>query len=76
MKSMGPLLKRVALQAINICFTMPDTFDSKNVALALQHLVDQPRIPLLLMVTVCPNQSNKLFGTKLFASDDPHCCSV
>lgn len=31
---------------------MPDTFESKYVASALQHLVDQPKIPLLLMVTV------------------------
>lgn len=38
--------------AINVCFTMPETFEAKHVLLALRHLVDQPKIPLLLMVTV------------------------
>ncbi|KAF7726961.1 hypothetical protein EC973_008156 [Apophysomyces ossiformis] len=41
-----------AVEAINICFTMPDTFESKHVVVALQQLVDQPKIPLLLMVTM------------------------
>ncbi|KAI7872696.1 Symplekin tight junction protein C terminal-domain-containing protein [Spinellus fusiger] len=41
-----------AVEAINICFTMPDTFEAKHVANALQHLVEQPKIPLLLMVTM------------------------
>ncbi|KAI9012661.1 Symplekin tight junction protein C terminal-domain-containing protein [Phycomyces nitens] len=45
-----PLQK--AVEAINICFTMPDTFEGKHVATALQHLVEQPKIPLLLMVTM------------------------
>ncbi|KAL0084168.1 Symplekin tight junction protein C terminal-domain-containing protein [Phycomyces blakesleeanus] len=45
-----PLQK--AVEAINICFTMPDTFEAKHVATALQHLVEQPKIPLLLMVTM------------------------
>ncbi|KAI9323853.1 Symplekin tight junction protein C terminal-domain-containing protein [Dichotomocladium elegans] len=41
-----------AVEAISICFTMPDTFEVKFISNALRHLVDQPKIPILLMVTM------------------------
>ncbi|KAI8393729.1 Symplekin tight junction protein C terminal-domain-containing protein [Radiomyces spectabilis] len=41
-----------AVEAINICFTMPETFEPKFVATALQQLIERPRIPLLFMVTM------------------------
>ncbi|KAI9495403.1 Symplekin tight junction protein C terminal-domain-containing protein [Zychaea mexicana] len=41
-----------AVEAINICFTMPDTFEAKYVSAALRHLAEQPKIPILLMVTM------------------------
>ncbi|KAL1924913.1 uncharacterized protein VTP21DRAFT_4567 [Calcarisporiella thermophila] len=47
---------RVPLQklaeAINICFSMPDIFKSEVLAVVLQQLIDQPKIPTLFMVTV------------------------
>ncbi|KAI8144483.1 Symplekin tight junction protein C terminal-domain-containing protein [Fennellomyces sp. T-0311] len=41
-----------AVEAINICFTMPDAFEAKYVSAALRHLAEQPKIPILLMVTM------------------------
>ncbi|KAG2226315.1 hypothetical protein INT45_005987, partial [Circinella minor] len=45
-----PLSK--AAEAISVCFQMPDTFEAKHVSAALRHLSEQPKIPLLLMVTM------------------------
>lgn len=41
-----------AVEAINVCFTMPDVFEAKYVSNALRYLIDQPKIPILLMVTM------------------------
>ncbi|KAJ8651678.1 hypothetical protein O0I10_012746 [Lichtheimia ornata] len=41
-----------AVEAINVCFTMPDVFEAKYVSNALRYLIDQSKIPILLMVTM------------------------
>ncbi|KAI9289976.1 Symplekin tight junction protein C terminal-domain-containing protein [Umbelopsis sp. AD052] len=41
-----------AIEAINICFSMTDVFTSDIISKVLQHLMEQPKIPLLFMVTL------------------------
>ncbi|KAI8590955.1 Symplekin tight junction protein C terminal-domain-containing protein [Geranomyces variabilis] len=44
-------LKR-AVEAINVCFSMQDVFKQEVLAVVLQQLVDQPKLPTLFMRTV------------------------
>ncbi|KAM3578171.1 hypothetical protein VKS41_009406 [Umbelopsis sp. WA50703] len=40
------------IEAINICFSMTEEFTAEVISKVLQHLIDQPKIPLLYMVTL------------------------